>query len=215
MIEHKTISLADQVFEHLESDILSGKYNRGEILTESRLSAELGVSRTPIREALRRLEQEHIIEETGKGSVVIGITDKDLEDIYLIRVQLEGMVASLAAKNYKDTEKLGKLKEALELQEFYLNKKDADQIKHMDNRFHNRLYELSGSMVFYDTLLPLHKKVQKYRKASVESNSRANASVEEHRKIYEAVAKGDCDLAFKYASEHAQNAFNNIKRKED
>jgi len=214
MIEHKTISLADQVFEHLESDILSGKYSRGEILTESHLSAELGVSRTPIREALRRLEQEHIIEETGKGSRVIGITEKDLEDIYLIRIQLEGMVASLAAKNYKDEEKLSRLKEALDLQEFYLNKKDADQIKHMDNRFHNMLYELSGSMVFYDTLLPLHKKVQKYRKASVESNSRALASVEEHRKIYEAVAKGDCDLAAKYASLHAENAFNHIRKKD-
>ena len=78
MLEHKTISLADQVFEHLESDILSGKYQRGEILTESKLSAQLGVSRTPIREALRRLEQEHIIEESGKGSVVIGISEKDL-----------------------------------------------------------------------------------------------------------------------------------------
>lgn len=215
MIEHKTISLADQVFEHLERDILSGKYSRGEILTESRLSAELGVSRTPIRESLRRLEQEHLIEETGKGSMVIGITEKDLEDIYLIRIQLEGMVASLAAKNYKDEEKLARLKEALDLQEFYLNKKDADQIKHMDNRFHNMLYELSGSMVFYDTLLPLHKKVQKYRKASVESNSRAAASVEEHRKIYEAVAAGDCELAAKYASLHAENAFNHIKRKEN
>ena len=215
MIEHKTISLADQVFEHLERDILSGKYSRGEILTESRLSAELGVSRTPIRESLRRLEQEHLIEETGKGSMVIGITEKDLEDIYLIRIQLEGMVASLAAKNYKDEEKLARLKEALDLQEFYLNKKDADQIKHMDNRFHNMLYELSGSMVFYDTLLPLHKKVQKYRKASVESNSRASESVEEHRKIYEAVAAGDCELAAKYASLHAENAFNHIKRKEN
>ena len=214
MIEHKTISLADQVFEHLERDILSGKYSRGEILTESRLSTELGVSRTPIREALRRLEQEHLIDETGKGSLVIGITEKDLEDIYLIRIQLEGMVAALAAKNSNNKEKLDRLKEALDLQEFYLNKKDADQIKHMDNRFHNMLYELSGSMVFYDTLLPLHKKVQKYRKASVESNSRALASVEEHRKIYEAVAKGDCDLAAKYASLHAENAFNHIRKKD-
>ena len=71
MIQHKTVSLADQVFERMETDILSGKYQRGEILTESKLSAELGVSRTPIREALRRLEQEHIIEETGKGSLVL------------------------------------------------------------------------------------------------------------------------------------------------
>lgn len=76
MIEHKTISLADQVFEHLENDILSGKYSRGESLTESKLSAELGVSRTPIREALRRLEQEHLIEESPKGMVVVGIRDR-------------------------------------------------------------------------------------------------------------------------------------------
>ena len=85
MIEHKTVSLADQVFEHIETDILSGRYQRGEILTESKLSAELGVSRTPIREALRRLEQEHLIEESGKGSVVIGISESDLKDIFLIR----------------------------------------------------------------------------------------------------------------------------------
>ena len=96
-----------------------------------------------------------------------------------------------------------------------MTKKDADHIKHMDNRFHNRLYELSGSMVFYDTLLPLHKKVQKYRRASVESNSRAAASVEEHRKIYEAVAAGDSELAFKYASQHVENAFNHIRKREN
>ncbi len=210
-MEHKTISLADQVFEHLESDILSGKYSRGEILTESKLSSELGVSRTPIREALRRLEQEHLIEESGKGSVVIGVTEKDLEDIYLIRGKLEGLVASLAAQN-KDKEKLSALKEALELQEFYLAKKDADRIKQMDNKFHNRMYELGGSMVFYDTLLPLHKKAQKYRKASMESNSRAEASVEEHRRIYEAIVAGDSTLAAKYACEHVENAYNHIRK---
>jgi len=211
MIEHKTVSLADQVFEHLESDVLSGKYSRGDILTESRLSAELGVSRTPIREALRRLEQEHLIEESGKGSVVIGVTEKDLEDIYLIRGQLEGIVASLAAKN-RNEKLLVALREALELQEFYLEKKDPDRIKQMDNKFHNRVYELSGSMVFYDTLLPLHKKAQKYRKASLESNSRAVASVEEHRRIYEAIVAGDSELAAKYACEHVQNAYNHIRK---
>ncbi|MBE6749789.1 MAG: GntR family transcriptional regulator [Ruminococcaceae bacterium] len=211
MIEHKTVSLADQVFEHLETDILSGKYNRGEILTESKLSAELGVSRTPIREALRRLEQEHLIEDSGKGSVVIGVTEKDLEDIYLIREQIECLVASMAAENRTD-EQLAELKEILELQEFYLAKQDADHIKKMDNKFHNKMYELSGSIVFYDTLLPLHKKTQKYRKASMQSNSRATASVEEHRKIYDAVALGDSELAAKYAKEHVENAFNHIKK---
>ncbi len=213
MIEHKTISLADQVFDHLENDILSGKYRRGEILTESKLSAELGVSRTPIREALRRLEQEHIIEESGKGSVVIGINEKDLEDIFMIRKSLECQVAALAAKN-RTEEQLKQLREALEFQEFYLNKKDPDQIKLMDSRFHETLYKLSGSTAFYDTLVPLHKKIQKYRRASVANSSRAEASVAEHRKIYEAIEAKNTALAAKYASEHVENAYKHIMRKD-
>lgn len=213
MIEHKTISLADQVFDHLENDILSGKYQRGEILTESKLSTELGVSRTPIREALRRLEQEHIIEESGKGSVVIGINEKDLEDIFMIRKSLECQVAALAAKN-RTEEQLKQLREALEFQEFYLNKKDPDQIKLMDSRFHETLYKLSGSTAFYDTLVPLHKKIQKYRRASVANSSRAEASVAEHRKIYEAIESQNTALAAKYASEHVENAYKHIMRKD-
>ena len=213
MIEHKTISLADQVFDHLENDILSGKYQRGEILTESKLSAELGVSRTPIREALRRLEQEHIIEESGKGSVVIGINEKDLEDIFMIRKSLECQVAALAAKN-RTEEQLKQLREALEFQEFYLNKKDPDQIKLMDSRFLETLYKLSGSTAFYDTLVPLHKKIQKYRRASVANSSRAEASVAEHRKIYEAIESQNTALAAKYASEHVENAYKHIMRKD-
>ena len=209
MIEHKTVSLADQVFEHLENDILSGKYQRGELLTESKLSSELGVSRTPIREALRRLEQEHLIEESGKGSMVIGITEKDLEDIFLIREHIEGLAASLAAKNCTE-EQLKELREVLELQEFYLAKQDPEHIKHMDNRFHATLYKLSGSMAFYDTLVPLHKKVQKYRKAAVEKPSRALESVKEHRMIFDAIAEGDAEKAMKYSKEHVLKAHAHI-----
>lgn len=209
MIQHKTISLSDQVFEHLERDILSGKYQRGEILTELKLSTELGVSRTPVREALRRLEQEHIIEETPKGSMVIGISEDDLRDIFDIRERLEGTAAYLAAIKRTD-EQLADLKEALDLQEFYYKKSDAEQIKQMDNRFHELIYRLSGSMTFYDTLIPLHKKVQKYRRASVENHSRAEASVTEHRKVFEAIAAQDAESAEKYITEHIHNAYKHI-----
>lgn len=211
MLTHKTVSLADQVFEHIEKDILSGEYQRGEIITESKLSAELGVSRTPIREALRRLSQEHLIEESGKGSVVIGISEKDLDDIFLIRKQLECMAASMAAKNHTP-EQLAELKEILELQEFYVAKADTDHVKYMDNKFHRILYKLTGSTVFYDTLVPLHKKIQKYRKASLQSGNRAEASVLEHRKIYEAIASCDEKLAYKTVLEHIENAYNHIKK---
>lgn len=214
MIEHKTISLADQVFEHLETDILSGKYQKGENLTESKLSLELGVSRTPIREALRRLEQEHLIEESPKGMVVVGISDKDLADIFEIRAALEGKAAELAAQNYTD-EQINIVREALEFQEFYLGKQDPDRIKSMDSRFHETIYKMSGSTIFYDVLMPLHKKILKYRKASVTDTSRAAASVAEHRAIYEALLARDGELASRLISEHLENAYKHISQKEN
>ena len=102
MREFKTTSLADQVFEKLENDIIQGVYPKGEILTELKLVEQLGVSRTPIREALRRLEQERLIEDAGKGSRVLGITENDLLDIMNIRERIEGLAAYYCAKNITD-----------------------------------------------------------------------------------------------------------------
>ncbi|MDD6478746.1 MAG: GntR family transcriptional regulator [Oscillospiraceae bacterium] len=212
MIEHKTLSLADQVFEHLETDILSGKYPRGEVLTEAHLSAELGVSRTPVREALRRLAQEHLIEETPKGNIVIGISEKDLEDIFVIREHIEGLAAAAAAKNRTD-EQLKELLKTIELQEFYVSKQDCDEIKLMDTEFHRLVYSASGGITFFDTLEPLHKKIQKYRRAAVSDHSRATHSVEEHRKIYEAIAAKDSATAKAVTVEHIKNAHIHIVKK--
>lgn len=208
-MEHKTFSLADQVFEKLETDILSGVYQKGQVLTEMKLCEELGVSRTPVREALRRLSQEHIIEETAKGSIVLGIDKNDLKDIYEIRVKIEGMAAARAAENATE-EQLEKLRETLELQEFYVSKNDATHIRIFDSRFHEMIYFCSGSKVLYDTLMPLHKKVLKFRKASVECKERAVLSVQEHRAIYEAVLSRDKTLAEIRMSEHILKAYEHI-----
>ena len=86
--QFKSTSLADQVFDRLENDIIQGVYPKGEILTELKLVEQLGVSRTPIREALRRLEQEHLIEDAGKGSRVIGISEAGVRDIMDIREKI-------------------------------------------------------------------------------------------------------------------------------
>lgn len=205
MLEHRNVSLAEKVFERLENDILSGKYPRGTVLTEMILVSDLGVSRTPIREALRRLEQEHIIRTTGKGITVLGVTAKDLEDIFNIRIRIEGMVSGAAAMQITE-EQLAELRETLELQEFYVQKGDADHIKGMDSKFHQLIYRFSGSTVYNDALIPLHKKVQKYRKVSVENSSRAEQSAREHRAIFEAIEKRDPEMAEKYTVDHIINA---------
>ena len=212
-MEYKTVSLADQVFERLEADILSGKYQRGEVITELRLCAELGVSRTPVREALRRLLQEHLIEESGKGTVVMGISRKDFEDMCAIRLRIEGL-AVRGFIEHKTEESMRELKEALDFQEFYLSRRDADHMKTMDGRFHETIYSHCGSAILRDTLSPLHKKVQKYRRLSIEQSGRAVKSVEEHRAIYNAIEAGDADLAEKLMAEHVNNAMHTIVDKE-
>ncbi len=212
-MEYKTISLADQVFERLEADILMGKYQRGEIITELALSSELGVSRTPVREAMKRLIQEHLIEESGKGTVVLGLTRKDFEDMCAIRLRIE----SLAVRGFierMNEDSLRELKEAIDLQEFYLLKNDKDHLKTMDGRFHETIYNRCGSMMLRDTLAPLHRKLQKFRRLSIEHEGRAEKSVREHREMYEAMAAGDADLAEKLMNEHIYNAMSIIIDKE-
>lgn len=212
MLEHRAPSLAERVYERLEGDILSFKYQRGELLTEMRLVNDLGVSRTPVREALHRLEQEHLIEISSKGILVVGVTQKDLEDVFSIRLRIEGLASRETALRITE-EELAELKETVELQEFYVPRKDADHIKGMDSKFHQLLYRFSGSAVLNDTLLPLHKKVQKFRLASVENENRALHSAQEHRAIFEAIAARDPELAEKRTYEHIANAAAHIKIK--
>lgn len=205
MEQFKTVSLADQVFEKLENDIIIGVYPRGEILTELRLVEQLGVSRTPIREALRRLEQERLIKDSGKGSVVLGITAEDLVDIMEIRQRIEGIAAAYATRNMTP-EGLEKLSRINELQDFYYEKKDLDRLREMDDMFHDAIYVLSGSTVFCDTLRPLHKKTQRFRRLSNDDSERLAASVQQHKQIYNAIAAGDAQLAQELITEHIASA---------
>lgn len=215
MAEHKSISIAGQIFERLEQDILIGTYKRGEVLTELKLSETLGVSRTPIREALRKLEHEHLIEETSKGALVLGITEQDIKDIYEIRLNLEGVAAYRTAERITDDE-LAKMREILDLQRFYVERASdsADKIKDLDSSFHEMLYLYSGSKILAEVLLPLHKKLIKYRKASVTSHNRAQKSEDEHEKIYHALANHDAEAARKLTIAHVTNAANSIINKE-
>ena len=205
MAEFKTVSLADQVFEKLENDIITGVYPRGEILTELKLVEQLGVSRTPIREALRRLEQERLIKESGKGSEVLGITVEDLVDIMNIRQRIEGLAAYYATKNLTP-EGTGELRQISELQDFYYEKKDIERLQQMDDRFHVAIYELSGRTVIRDTLQPLHRKTQRYRKLSIGDPQRLANSIQEHKAIFAAIISGDAELAERLITEHIQNA---------
>ncbi len=210
--EHKIVSLADQVFERLEHDILAGNYHKGEVFTEMKLAEILGVSRTPIREALRRLEQEGIVKMSTKGAVIVGISAEDIADIYEMRIRIEGYAARLAAARASDKE-IKELRDVVDLQEFYIMKGDDDRTISCDSNFHSVLYRMSGSMPVQSTLAELHKKIVKFRKASIEQSERAKKSLGEHKAIYDAIVTRNGELAEKLMVDHIINARESIMQK--
>ncbi len=205
MADFKSVSLADQVFEKLENDIITGVYPRGEILTELKLVEQLGVSRTPIREALRRLEQERLIADSGKGSIVLGITEEDLLDIMNIRQRIEGLAAYYAIQNMTD-EGRQKLTHVVDLQEFYHSKGDADRLQQVDDEFHDLICQLSCRTVLMDTLIPLHRKTRRYRRISMQDAARTAKTQQEHRAIYDALMAGNAQEAMDLTARHIENA---------
>ena len=205
MRTYKSTSLADQVFDKLENDIIQGVYARGELLTELKLVEQLGVSRTPIREALRRLEQERLIEDTGKGSRVLGITEEDLQDIMNIRERIEGLAAYYAAKNITP-EGLAELTHIVDLQEFYFSKRDKEHLRQVDDQFHDMICTLSKRSVIADTLVPLMRKTRRYRRVAIDNWERTTNTMNEHRKMYEAIASGNAELAEELATAHIVSA---------
>ena len=212
MRDFRTTSLADQVFERLENDIILGVYPKGEILTELKLVEQLGVSRTPIREALRRLEQERLISDTGRGSVVLGISEDDLEDIMNIRQHIEALAAYYATINMTP-DKLKELSHIMDLQDFYYAKWDVEHLRQVDDAFHDAICNFSGRNVIMDTLIPLHRKTRRYRKIAMEDKWRTDNTLKEHHAIFDAIAAGDAELARERTAHHIENAKNHIVKK--
>ena len=212
MTEFRSSSLAQQVFEKLENDIILGVYPRGEVLTELKLVDQLGVSRTPIREALRRLEQERLIQDIGKGSLVLGITETDLVDIMAIREYVEAMASYYAATKINEDGKR-KLTHIMDLQDFYLSKQDFENLRQMDESFQSTVCQLSGRTVIADTLLPLHRKTRRYRQASIMSEERMRAMCEEHRQISNAIIVSDAMKAAELTKVHIANAHKSMRER--
>lgn len=204
-------SLRSRVFATLEQAIINGEYQEGDTLNELKLSQELGVSRTPIREALMQLSLEGLVEITqNKGAIVVGISSKDIEDIYAIRMHLEGFAAELAAKNMSD-EDIEALERTVDLQEFYGTKGDTDNIRKLDADFHNAIYAATDNRSLRSILTSFHNQIQRGRAQSLSVSGRSGKSIEEHHKIKDAIKSRDGALASKLMYEHIQNALNNYR----
>lgn len=203
-------SLEESVYLTLEEEILSGKLKKGDSLTETALSSRLGVSRTPLRAAMHRLAEEGLIEVVAnRGAVVVGIGDEELVDIYKIRIRLEGLASAEATKRINEDD-LKKLRDSVELSEFYISKQDAEHLKELDSEFHSIIYKASGNRLLCKTLTELHRNIQFYRKRSLAVADRLEKSIAEHREILSAIERGDAEAADRLTSAHIEAALNNL-----
>lgn len=202
----ETRSTRQWVFNQLEEDILADKLPPETPLVEMKLAAELGVSRTPVREALRQLEQEGLVTFTpNRGMVVRGIRPEDVHDAYLIRSMLEGQAVRWAVERMTDEEMKGLL-ELIALMEYHAGRKDYAQLAPLDARFHEQFYSLCGSDMLRRTLQAMHKFVARARRLSLRSSQRALEVVSEHIAIGHAVEARDGQEAARLMEEHIRAA---------
>lgn len=188
-------SLSDRVYRYLRDCIIEGKYRTGDSLIELKLAEELGVSRTPVREALKQLELEEFIEATAnRGVVVKGFSENDFRDSFTIRLLLEGQAAYWAAERITITQ-LDKLAEILELMDLYTRRKDAGHLVRLDTEFHEVLYDACDCRTLRHILRGLHMNMHRARQHSLTIPDRAGESLLEHRQIYSALESHDAMAA--------------------
>ena len=211
METYQDYSLSGKVFRTLRDGILTGKYKEGDELREVTIGKELGVSRTPVREALRQLELEGLVTIVpNKGTYVNGISAEDVRDIYMIRIRLEGLAARLAAKRVSQ-EQIDEMEEMLLLSEFYRKKGMTEQLAQLDGKFHVILYEACGSRMLKHLLTDFHRYVEMARKRSIRTENRAEKSIGEHMKILEAMKQRDEDQAEKLMEEHIMHVVQHLR----
>lgn len=199
---HTPVTLVSQIYEKLEHDILSGRYKAGDILNENILSRDLSVSPIPIEGAIDILIKEMLVAVADDGSrVVVGVTNKDIADIYYIRILLEGKAAALACENIDD-DGINELDGILKQYKNCLEQNNFNGMVDVSEKFNEKLYSYCTSSTLVNTLNPLSKRVRKYCKTLSQGASNYADAANEYEKIIEALKNKDSNLLEQIVVEH-------------
>ncbi len=202
--------LRDVVFETLRDAIITQVLKPGERLMEIQLADEMGVSRTPVREAIRKLELEGLVVMVPrKGAYVAGVSMKDIHEVYEVRSALEMLAVTLAAERITEEELDALERQVLrESEEEKADDGDLDSIIYIDSSFHDIIYQAAHNQRLVQFINILQEQLQRFRAASLSKPGRSKTALEEHKKIVEALSERNGDLASKLARDHIENAEN-------
>lgn len=197
--------LREMVFDVLMEAIISGQLPPGERLMEVQLAEEMGVSRTPVREAIRRLELEgFVVMIPRKGAYVAGLSVKDIVNIFEIRTSLEQLAVSLATERMTPDELETMERMVVEMTDTSKNA-NAETWTELDKRFHHLLYEYSRNERLVQMMENIAEQINRYRVITLSNMEVRQHTVEEHKKIVEAIAERNISEAQKAAAEHLNN----------
>lgn len=195
-------SLGQDVFEYLKNAIIDQTIEPGSRLVESKISDMLGISRTPLREALHKLEREEWIEKIPSGGFqVVALTKKDIEQTFGIRSVLEAYAARLAAENHTRKD-LAPLEEKIKEFQSCLEKENTDKLTKINTAFHDILYRLSRSPKLIRMINQLRAQISRFRQIILNQEGYAQKSNEDHLRMLEAIRNKDGKAVEKLVRTH-------------
>lgn len=198
--------LREIVFETLREAIIQGRLRPGARMMEIQLAEEMGVSRTPVREAIRKLELEgFVVMVPRKGAFVADISVKDIVDVFEVRAALEALAAGLAAERISGDE-MEELERSLVQINEVSSRDSIDDIVALDSSFHDIIYRASRNERLIQIVTHLQEQIQRFRTASLSQPGRTKWALDEHKKIVEAISDRNVELAQNLAREHIENA---------
>ena len=199
-----SFSLTDEIADVVRERILKGEYEIGEKIKENQIATELKVSRTPIREAFKLLENEGLIDYIpNRGCFAKGFTKQDVDDIYAVREALEELAVRWAVARITEPELLA-LEEQVDLMEFYTKKKDKKKVLELNTSFHEVIYASARSRFLAPVLRSYKEYIEKTRKSIFYEQSYLEGILSEHRAIFEAIKDRDEERVVEAISKHLE-----------
>jgi len=207
--------LGKRVYRILKSKIINGLFKPGDKLLESRIANQLGVSRTPVREALRQLAAAGFVKMNPNQAIIVSnISIKDLREVMQIRGVLEGLAARLATPLITE-KKIKVLETCNEKMEKFISKNNVFAFGEESNKFHSVILEVCGNYRLIQIRENLAEQIYKYRNVSLHILGRPESALKEHKEITEALKQGDADKADTLSKKHIVNVLINIISNED
>ncbi len=196
--------LREVVYEELKKSILTGRIPPGTRMMEVNMAEEMGVSRTPVREAIRKLEKEGLVEiEPRRGAYVSDISVKEMVDTLVVREVLESLATSLAAEN-RSQEDVSKLEKMTSEYSDAIVEGDMEKIIHVDERFHSAIVDMSGNKTLIQLFEPVQEFALRFRYLYYDNFARYENMPTEHMNIVEAIRSGDVETAKKVSDRHVK-----------